>query len=298
MSALGKIMDMPSVPVSLTALVTSGRLPPRLAALFTPTGGLADETWWAHVVRAADEYLAGEDVDEDVRGGVALAGAYGILDELEDCPDADQIDEDIRRVAELLQDAEDHGVDEDETLELWWYSEHLTSLAAEFRERDEELEAYIAEHGTTPKGRLEAKLEQAHELYESGDRAAAVALFREVAEVCPWDSEFSGCLDRIDVGWCRLLHDAAHTDGPEATRTIWQEARTHFRAARFPVAEHSWPLVDMLLGTGVPDIIEVIIYEWIEAAERAGTSDVPVSEEEHHLFQLAMAEIEEAANGG
>ncbi|WP_234341014.1 hypothetical protein [Streptomyces sp. NRRL S-1813] len=53
-------------------------------------------------------------------------------------------------------------------------------------------------------------------------------------------------------------------------------------------------MAEMLLGTGVPDVIEVIIYEWLEDAEEAGTSDVPVTEDEHRIFQLALAEIEES----
>ncbi len=105
-------------------------------------------------------------------------------------------------------------------------------------------------------------------------------------------AEFSGCLDRIDVGWCRLLHDAAHADGPEAARKIWQEARAHYRATVFPTSRHAWSLVEMLLGTGVPDIIEVIIRGWLEDAEVAGRSDVPVDDAVHRIFQLALAEIE------
>ncbi|MFC9239817.1 hypothetical protein ACFTZK_25700 [Streptomyces decoyicus] len=32
--------------------------------------------------------------------------------------------------------------------------------------------------------------------------------------------------------------------------------------------------------------------EWLEAAEEAGVSDVPVTEEQHRIFELALAEIE------
>lgn len=53
----------------------------------------------------------------------------------------------------------------------------------------------------------------------------------------------------------------------------------------------------MLLGTGLPDIIEVAIREWVEAAEQAGTSDVPVTEDQHRIFQLAVAEIEGSPSG-
>ncbi|MFC9234259.1 hypothetical protein ACFTZI_35715 [Streptomyces decoyicus] len=168
----------------------------------------------------------------------------------------------------------------------------LRSRAAELRDHLAETDAYVEKHGSTPRGRLEAKLGRAHDLYSAGDRGAALALFREVAEISPWGSEFSGCFDRVDVGWCRLLHDAAHVDGPERARKVWQEARAHYRGAKFPLTMHSWRLTEMLLGTGLPDIIEVIIYEWLESAEEAGTSDVPVTEDQHRIFELALAEIE------
>ncbi|MFG2290634.1 hypothetical protein ACGFOU_31710 [Streptomyces sp. NPDC048595] len=291
-------MELPSVPASVTAVITSGKLPPGMAALFTPAGELADGTYWSHVVSAVEEYLAAGAVDENVRGVLALVQAYACLYELDDCVDPDEMDADNDRAVELLKEAEAHGVDEGETVELWWYSEDLRRRAGQLSDYIAETDAYIAKYGALPQQRLDAKLGPAHDLYSAGDRAAALALFREVAEISPWDSEFSGCIDRIDAGWCRLLHDAAHVEGPEATRKIWQEARAHFRAARFPVTTHSWQLVEMLLGTGVPDIIEVIIYEWLEAAEEAGESDVPVSEEQHRIFQLAVAEIEESSESG
>lgn len=288
----GRSMDLPSVPVSVTTVITSGKLPPEFRAFFTPAGELTDEADWSDVASAVDEYLASGGVDENVRGALALAGAYGRLDSLEDFADPDEVDEGMDRVDELLRDAEAHGVDEDETSELWWFSEDLRSRAAELSEYQAEMDAYVAKHGATPWGRLDAKLGQAHDLYSAGDRAAALTLFREVAEICPWESEFSGCIDRIDIGWCRLLHDAAHVDGPEAARKIWQEARAHYRAATFPLTDHAWQLIEMLLGTGLPDIIEAIIRDWVEAAEQAGTSDVPVTEDQHRIYQLAVAEIE------
>ncbi|MDX3230671.1 hypothetical protein [Streptomyces sp. ME19-01-6] len=291
-------MDLPSVPASVTTVITSGTLPPEFTAFFSPAGELTDGTDWSDVASAVDGYPAAGGLDENVRGALALAGAYGRLDSLEDGTDPDGMDEDNDRAVELLHEAEAHGIDEDETSELWWYSEHKRSLAAELRDDIAEMDAYVAEHGATPRGRLEAKLGQAHDLYSAGDRAAALALFRWVAEISPWDSEFSGCMDRIDVGWCRLLHDAAHVDGPEAARKIWREARAHHRAARFPVTTHAWPLTEMLVGTGVPDIIEVVIRQWLEAAEEDGRSDVPVTEDEHRIFELALAEIEGSPQRG
>ncbi|MER6144564.1 hypothetical protein ABT174_31720 [Streptomyces sparsogenes] len=291
-------MDLPPVPARVTAMITSGKLPREFTAFFTPAGELNDATYWSDVASAVEAYLGAEGVDERVRGALALAGAYGFLDSLEDGADPDQMDDDSDRAMELLREAEAHGVDEDETAELWEYAEHIRSLAAELGDHVARLNAYVAEHGATPRGRLDAALGQAHELYSAGDRAAALALFREVAEISPWDSEFSGCLDRIDIGWCRLLHDAAQVEGPEAARTIWREARAHYRAAKFPVTMHAWPLVEMLLGQGVPDIIEVIIHEWLEAAKENGRWEVPVTEDEQRVFELALAEIEAAAPKG
>ncbi|MFG3114158.1 hypothetical protein ACGF4C_07160 [Streptomyces sp. NPDC048197] len=285
-------MDLPPVPASVTTFIISGKLPPEFRALFTAAGELTDETAWSHVASSVDAYLASGGVDEDVRGAVALTGAYGLLASYEDFMDPDDMHEDIERAAELLRAAEANGVAEEETSELWWYCEDLRNRAAEFREYEAEMHAYVTKHGATPWGRLNAKLGQAHDLYSAGERAAALALFREVAEVSPWESEFSGCSDRIGAGWCRLLHDAAHNDGPEAARKIWLEARAHYRAAKFPHTDHAWQLIEMLLGTGLPDIIEVILREWVEAAEQAGTSDVPVTEDQHRIFQLAVAEIE------
>ncbi|MGW2027055.1 hypothetical protein [Streptomyces decoyicus] len=200
-------------------------------------------------------------MEGELRGALALAGAYGRLDSLGDCPEPDDMDEDIDPAVELLREAEANGVDEGETSEPWWYSERMPSRAAGLRDYLAETDAYVEKHGSTPWGRLEAKPEKAHGLSSAGDRAAALPLFREVAEISPWDGEFSGCFDRVDVGWCRLLHDAAHADGPETARKVWQEARVHYRGAKFPLTMHSWQLAEMLLGTGVPDSIEVIIYE-------------------------------------
>lgn len=287
-------MDLPPVPASVISMIISGRLPSEFTAFFTPAGELTDVADWSHVASAVEAYLAtaGEDEDEDVRGVLALAGAYGWLYPLDEGADPDEMDEDSDRAIALLQKAEAHGIDEDETYELWRYAEDIGSRAAELSDYLAEMDAYVAKHGATPRGRLDAKLGQAHELYSAGDRAAAIVLFREVAEIDPWGSEFSGCFDRIDIGWCRLLYDAAQVEGPEAARKIWQEARVHHRAARFPLTMHAWPLIEMLLGTGVPDIIEVIMREWVDAAIEGGRGEVPVTDDEHRVYELAVAELE------
>lgn len=291
-------MDLPPVPASVTSVIISGKLPSEFTAFFTPAGELTDETYWSDVASAVEAYLATAGVDENVRGALALAGAYGWLDSQEDATDPDQMDEDSDRAIALLREAEAHGIDDDETDELWRYAEHIGSRAAELSDYLAEMDAYVAKHGATPQGRLDAKLGQAHELYSAGERAAAIVLFREVAEIDPWGDEFSGCFDRFDIGWCRLLHDAAHVEGPEAARKIWQEARKHHRAARFPVTMHAWPLVEMLLGTGVPDIIEVIIHEWLDAAIEGGRGEEPVTEDEHRVYELALAELEGSSSRG
>ncbi|MER7790845.1 hypothetical protein [Streptomyces sp. NPDC097640] len=285
-------MDLPPVPTSVTSMITSGKLPSEFTAFFTPAGELTDVADWSDIASAVEAYLPTAGVDEHVRGALALAGAYGWLHPLDEGADPDEMDEDSDRAIALLQKAEAHGIDEDEIHELWSYAEDVGSRAAELNDYLAERDAYVAKHGATPRGRLDAKLGQAHELYSAGDRAAAIVLFREVAEIDPWVSEFSGCFDRIDIGWCHLLYDAAQVEGPEAARKIWQEARVHHRAARFPLTMHAWPLVEMLLGTGVPDIIEVIIREWVDDSIQDGRGEAPVTEDESRVFELAMAELE------
>ncbi|MGW9431841.1 hypothetical protein ACWHA1_28370 [Streptomyces decoyicus] len=172
-----------------------------------------------------DECLTAGGVEGELRGALALAGAYGRLDSLGDCPEPDDMDEDIDPAVELLREAEANGVDEGETSEPWWYSERMRSRAAGLRDYLAETDAYVEKHGPTPWGRLEAKL-------------------------------------------------------------------AHCRGAKIPLTMHSWQLAEMLLGTGVPDSIEVIIYAWLEAAEEAGTSEVAVTEDQHRIFELALAGVE------
>ncbi|MEV8439586.1 hypothetical protein AB0425_19615 [Actinosynnema sp. NPDC051121] len=275
-------MDLPPVPDRVTALVAAGTLPPDFADV-------------------AEERLAAGDVPAGLRGAFALAAAHGRLDAVADgVADPDGMDEDNDRALELLEAAEAGGVREDETLPLRWYSDYQRDLAADLRERNAEMEAYVAEHGATPRDRLEAKLTRAHELYAAGDRAPAVALFREVAGIDPWGDGYSGCFDRIDVGWCRLLHDAAHVDGPDAARAVWREARAHYRAVTFPFPEHACRLIEMLLGTGVPDLLAVIAAERLPAAEPERPSGLltrPLDEDEERVLGLALAEVDAAARG-
>jgi hypothetical protein len=272
-------MDLPPVPDRVTALITAGTLPPDFADV-------------------AEERLAAGAVPDGLRGAFALAAAHGRLDSAADgVADPDGMDEDNDRARELLAAAEADGVREDETLPFWWCSNELRDLAADLREQNAEMEAYIAEHGATPRELLQAKLTRAHELYAAGDRAPAIALFREVAETDPWGDGSSGCFDRIDVGWCRLLHDAAHVDGPDAARAVWREARAHYRAVTFPFPEHACRLIEMLLGTGVPDILAVIAAERRRAAEPERPSGLltrPLDEEEERVLGLARAEVDAA----
>src|SRR5262245_56457356 len=144
-------MDLPAVPASVAVVITSGKLPTEFAAFFTAAGELTDGTSWVHVASAVDAYLAAGGVDEDVRGGaLALAGAYGHLAQLDDC-DPYEMDKVNDRAVELLHEAEAGGVTEEETSELWWYSKHMGSVAAESRDQIEEMDAYAAKHGATPR---------------------------------------------------------------------------------------------------------------------------------------------------
>ncbi|QFZ20188.1 hypothetical protein [Saccharothrix syringae] len=261
-------MDLPPVPAAVTALVAAGELPP-------------DPADWE---RVADERGAGDDAG----GAIALAGAYGCLEALEFAGSEEMTGYNDRATA-LLREAEERGATG--TGDLWAYSERMRDVAVLARAAEE----YKAEHGASPRQLLNAKLERAHALYEAGDRAAALALFREVAEVDLW-GEFTGTADRADVGWYRLLHDAAHVEGPEATRRIWHEARASRRAARFPYPGLSCRLVEVLLGTGVPDILLVLVEERLAAAEEdqpAGRLPWPLGDDDRRVLALALDEVEQ-----
>ena len=265
------------MPASVTALVTSGKLPSELAASFTPDGELVDDWEGTEIARAVAELLA-SGVDEGVRGALALAGAYGYLDGLEFLDSTEMIER-ADRAEELLDVAQAAGIDRDETFELRWCTSRARKVAAAAAD----MEAYVAEHGTTPRRQLRDKLTRAHDLYEAGDRAAAIALFREVAEAGGDETETT------DIGWCRLLHDAAHADGPEAARSIWREARD--RRPTFPHPDHSTGLINLILGTGLPDIITVLATERLARAE---DEQLPwkLDEEETRILQLALAELD------
>ena len=83
---------------------------------------------------------------------------------------------------------------------------------------------------------------RAHDLSFAGDRAAALALFREVAEISPWDGEFSSSTASTSAGAvCCMM--PAHVDGPEAARKVWQEAGRITAGRGFPsrCTPGSWP---------------------------------------------------------
>lgn len=262
------------MPDTVTALLASPDLPPALAEHVT------DHVEWPLLAGAAE--IAVDEVDLEVRGAVALAGAYGFLDGLMSFGGAEMDEQNDRAVA-LLKQAEAYGV-EDDLDELWLYSDRMREVAAEAEAMDE----YVAEHGATPAQRLDAKLEEAHALYAAGDRAQALALFREVAEA-DVRGEYAGLVDRADIGWCRLLHDAAHVDGPDAARRVWQEARES-RSGQFPWPGWSTRLVEVLLGTGLPDVLETLVVERMADAERP--DQWPLDVEDRRVLTLALDEVQ------
>lgn len=273
-------MDMPPVPPSVRALATSGQLPPDLAALFAPPG----REKWTRIAEAVDERL--DEVDPAVRGAFALAGAYGHLDDIEFLGPG-EMDEHNDRAIALLEEALEHGVPEEEAEGLWDVTLRVPDVAHLVRDHEE----YLAEHGTTASGRLKAKLDEADARYAAGDRAGALVLFREIGEADLW-GEFSGAMEVSDLGWCRLLQDAVRFDGPEATRRIWQAARASRHAARFPHPHWSVPLAELLMGAGVPDILEVVVAERLDAALR---DHLPweLSEDERWTLSRAIDELEQ-----
>ncbi|WP_017981845.1 hypothetical protein [Amycolatopsis methanolica] len=271
-------MDLPPVPPSVRALATSGKLPPELAPLFTPPG----QERWGRIAEAVDERL--DEVDPAVRGAFALAGAYGHLDDIEFLESGEMHEHNDRAVA-LIDEALGHGGPDEEVQELW----DLTYRVQDAAHLAHDHEEYVAKHGATAEQRLNVKLAETHARHEAGDRDAALRLFREVAEADVW-GEFGGAAYRSDIGWCRLLHDAAHHDGPEAARKIWQEAKASRHAARFPYPHWSAPLIEMLLGTGVPDLLALLARERLEAAESA--PPWPLDDDELRVLALAVEEIE------
>ncbi|ASR36243.1 hypothetical protein BAY61_15915 [Prauserella marina] len=293
-------MDLPPVPASVTALIASGNLPPELAPLFTAEGQLAADTDWAHVAEAGEDHLAASP-DEPHRAALALACAYGRLEDADDgVADPERMAKDTSKAITLLELAEATGINEDETAPLWSFAHRMEDLAAELIDENADLDAYITEHGTTPREQLHTKLRDAHDRYAAGDRAAALTLFRQVAETDMWLT-FSGggdITEPIDIAWCRLLDDAAHSEGPDAAREIWREAATAYRGATFPRVDHACPLIDVLLGTGVPDIVAAIADMRLRAAapdQPSGLLPWPLDEHERHILDLASAEI--AASG-
>ncbi|GAB3585674.1 hypothetical protein GCM10027445_63490 [Amycolatopsis endophytica] len=274
-------MDLPPLPASVTSLVASGKLPPDVAALFTPAG----EEDWSGIAAAAEELLAGE-VAADVRGPLALAAAYGHLDDIEFTDSGEMTERNDRAIA-LIDEAWEHGVPAEDLGDLTDFTHRVQDVAHLARDTED----YVVKHGATAATRLNRKLEQAHALYEAGDRAAALPLFRDVAEADVW-GEFSGASDRSDIGWCRLLQDAAYHEGPEATRKIWQEAKASRHAARFPYPPWSCPLIEMLVGTGVPDLLEILASERLALALR---DDDPweLTEDERWTLSRAIDEVEQ-----
>jgi hypothetical protein len=89
-------------------------------------------------------------VDEKTLGGLALTGAYG--------------HQGNDRAVELLQEAEAGGVDEDETCDLWWYSEHIRSLAAELR--DEHTDRGLRRHARSDTAQVAGSDVQARSVLE------------------------------------------------------------------------------------------------------------------------------------
>lgn len=253
-------MELPLLPPVVTSLVASGTLP-----------GAPGRRCWP--VPSTRRYADLDDVE------------FGATTE---------IDEHTDRAIALIEEALGHGVPDAEVRPLWDHAHRVGNVAHLAHDH----EACLAEHGAPAEQRPNAILERAHAHYEAGDRGAALPLFRDVAEADVWGG-FSGAATRSDIGWCRLLHDAAHHDGADAVRAIWQEAKTSRHAARFPHPEWSAALIEMLLGTGVPDVLEVLAAERLDPALR---EDDPweLTDDEHTTLARAIGEIarDRAWSGG
>jgi hypothetical protein len=282
------VIDDIDTPGTIVNLIDHPALPADIAAHHRYSEHRDCWYWDGDVMHAIDTCLAGPDVDPAIRGALELLAAYTHIGTCDGKGSAG-INEHLDRAEELLHAAEDHGIDSDETNDLWveakrWRDVAMAAAAAE---------EFTEEHGVSPYGLLENRMAEARRLYEDvGDRAGAIALMYEVART-ELIGVFANYYDRVSFAWYNLINDAIIFDGPKATRQVWAEARDTLPG--FPHRRHASGLIECLSGRGVTDIIEIIARELRADDARC---DWPMTDDEIRALELADAEINGTLEAG
>ncbi|MFI9404867.1 hypothetical protein [Nocardia sp. NPDC052316] len=103
------MFDTPPLPAAIVALVSSRRLPEPLSECFDSSAPPPD---WRMLLEMVRLYLENPALDRELRGAVALLGAYAYLRTCEYL--LFDLVERSNRAIELLQEAERHGIGEDD----------------------------------------------------------------------------------------------------------------------------------------------------------------------------------------
>ncbi|MFC9437562.1 hypothetical protein [Nocardia sp. NPDC057030] len=123
------MLDIPEMPPGLVAFIASGRLPAPLAERFDPALTHSTAPKWGDVALMVDLYLDNPDLDPDLRGPLALLGAYAYLETCEFM--LDQLVRRARIVLRLVDVARRHGVADADAEELSDAAWRIYELGAE-----------------------------------------------------------------------------------------------------------------------------------------------------------------------
>ncbi|MET8796704.1 hypothetical protein ABZV91_09665 [Nocardia sp. NPDC004568] len=122
----------PSIPPSALALVESGRLPEPLAEYFDPAYRSSSEPGrWDEIAARIDLHLGNPALDPEVRGPLALLGAFAVIETCEY-----RFSELVKRselAMELLHQAEEHGIGEEEIDPLYKWAWDTYEAGADTR---------------------------------------------------------------------------------------------------------------------------------------------------------------------
>lgn len=123
------MFDIPEMPPLVVAFIASERLPLPLAERFDPA--LTHSTpKWGDVAMMAELYLSNPDLDSELRGPLALLGAYAYLQTCEYL--LDQLVRRAQIVLRLVDVARRHGVADADSAEVSDAAWRIYELGAEF----------------------------------------------------------------------------------------------------------------------------------------------------------------------